>query len=249
MVLLRLLAVLLVAGAAGVRSQAPATNPSPSPPPSPTPTDWRTRDHSPGMCAMYGTCGHRRDGDPLACAANLPAAPPSPELATRLQAVCPSLWADRGGPAGRYCCTADQVDRIASDTQKALPFIVGCPACRHNFVQLWCLLTCSPDQAAFTNVTAIQTAPDSGAPNAVAEVEHWLAEEYGNQLYDSCKDVKFGAANVPAMSFIGGGARSGQQWLDFLGTLKDRRVPPLGAPIQIDFRPENSTPPGLSPMR
>ncbi len=31
-------------------------------------------------------------------------------------------------------------------TQKALPFIVGCPACRHNFVQLWCLLTCSPDQ-------------------------------------------------------------------------------------------------------
>ncbi|GIL73679.1 hypothetical protein Vretifemale_3814, partial [Volvox reticuliferus] len=227
-----------------VRALGPLPVPSTQPP-----ADWRTLDHSPGHCAMYGTCGHRRDGDPLACAANTIAPPPSDALASRLQTVCPSLWADRGGPAGRYCCTADQVDRIRTDTQKALPFIVGCPACRHNFLQLWCLLICSPDQATFTNVTAVQVAADTGATNALAEVDYWLTTVYGNELYDSCKDVKFGAANVPAMSFIGGGAHNGQEWLDFLGTCKDKRMPPLGSPIQINFRPENSTPAGLVPMR
>mgnify|MGYP001807376436 CR=1 FL=1 len=38
------------------------------------------------------------------------------------------------------------------------------------------------------------------------------------------------------MSFIGGGATNGQAWLDFLGTLKDKRFPPIGSPIQINFR-------------
>ncbi len=37
------------------------------------------------------------------------------------------------------------------------------------------------------------------------------------------QDVKFGSANVPAMMFIGGGATSFQQWLDFLGLAKDKR--------------------------
>ncbi|PNH04088.1 Oxygen-evolving enhancer protein 2, chloroplastic [Tetrabaena socialis] len=181
------------------------------------------------------------------CAANVESAPPDAPLAAALQSVCPSLWADQGGPAGRYCCTAGQVERIASDTQKALPFIVGCPACRHNFVQLWCVLTCSPDQAAFTNVSAVQQAYDTNA-TAVAELDHWLGREYVDGMYDSCKDVKFGAANVPAMSFIGGGARSGPEWLAFLGTLKDKRFPPIGSPIQINFRPDNTTPGGMAPL-
>ena len=32
-------------------------------------------------------------------------------------------------------------------------FLVGCPACNHNFKQFFCLLTCSPNQATFANVT------------------------------------------------------------------------------------------------
>ena len=71
-------------------------------------------------------------------------------------------------------------------TQRALPFIVSCPACRHNFVHLWCLLTCSPDQAAFTNVTAVQLAADNNA-TAVAEVDMWVEPAFADALYDSCK--------------------------------------------------------------
>jgi hypothetical protein len=38
------------------------------------------------------------------------------------------------------------------------------------------------------------------------------------------------------MSFIGGGATNYQEWLDFLGLVKDRRAMPVGSPFQQNFR-------------
>lgn len=137
------------------------------------------------------------------------------------------------------------MQKLGADTAKAAPFLAGCPACYHNFVHFWCALTCHPDQAAFANVTAVQPAHDDASVTAVAEVEYWVAEAFGQAFYGACKDVRFGAANTPAMAFVGGGAKDYQQWLDFLGMVKDQRVPPVGSPFQQNFRPENATPPGL----
>jgi hypothetical protein len=39
----------------------------------------------------------------------------SDELAKKLQATCPTLWAEAGGMAGKYCCTAVQIDKLAGD--------------------------------------------------------------------------------------------------------------------------------------
>lgn len=58
----------------------------------------------------------------------------------------------------------------------------------------------------------------------------WI-DDYKLGFYDSCKEVKFGAANTPAMSFIGGGAKNASQFLGFLG----KKNPPLGSPFQINF--------------
>jgi hypothetical protein len=376
---------------------------------------WATEHHEPGYCAMYDICGHRADGDPLNCANNTRAAPPSGELALTLQATCPTLWSERGGMNGTYCCTPRQVEVLQNNvraaagaggggiaalgararprgqgarprrrarrthavgrrprpaeqraaaqrpdsaapcssaappprrpfappaprrpspppppplqTQRALPFIIGCPACRHNFVHLWCVLTCSPDQAAFTNVSAVQAAADNNA-TVVAELEVWLDGGFSGALFDSCKvsgaglaragggaaasgrekgscrcrgahskrrqqqqelrratgaaaprwrrgraragpskplrplhsplqtptqDVKFGAANLPAINFIGGGAKTPQAWLEFLGEVKDKRVPPIGSPFQINFNPnktgDGAPPEGIAPAR
>ncbi|KAF6262418.1 multidrug efflux transporter AcrB transmembrane domain-containing protein [Scenedesmus sp. NREL 46B-D3] len=203
--------------------------------------------HEPGYCAMYGICGRRKDGDVLNCANNTQAQAASDELARKLQATCPTLWAEQGGTAGRYCCTAQQIDKLAGDTGKVAPFTVGCPACLHNFVQLWCFLSCSSDQATFTNVTHVQLAADNNE-TAVKEIDVWTSKEFTDSLYNSCKDVKFGAANLPAMNFMGGGAKDGQEWLEFLGEVKDKRVPPVGSPFQQNFNPTgNSTPAGITP--
>jgi hypothetical protein len=81
------------------------------------PSSWATEKHEPGYCAMYDICGHRADGDVLACANNTRAAPPSGELAATLQAVCPTLWSDLGGMNGTYCCTPRQVEVLANNVR------------------------------------------------------------------------------------------------------------------------------------
>ena len=61
---------------------------------------------------------------------------------------------------------------IALQIQIATIFLVGCPACAHNFKHFFCELTCSPDQSTFANVTDVQTADDT-KETAVAEVRAW----------------------------------------------------------------------------
>lgn len=78
---------------------------------------------------MRGVCGKRKDGDPLNCPANVPAAKPDPELAQALAQTCPSLWAQQGAEQGRYCCTADQVTSIATSVSAQCP-----PKCRTGHV-------------------------------------------------------------------------------------------------------------------
>ena len=64
----------------------------------------------------------------------------------------------------------------------------------------------------------------------VTELDHLVSDEYGSGFYDSCKDVKFGATNNNAMTFIGGGAKNYTDFLKFLG-----KKSLLGSPFQINF--------------
>lgn len=50
-----------------------------------------------------------------------------------------------------------------------------------------------------------------------------MTSTYGEKLYNSCKDVKFGSLNTRAMDFIGGGARNyqGTNYLRFCSIYVD----------------------------
>ncbi len=61
------------------------------------------------------------------------------------------------------------------------------------------------------------------------------------------QDVVYAAANMKAMSFIGGGAKNFQDFFEFLGMVKDKRVPPAGSPFQMNFPGESKTPRGMTP--
>ena len=39
-------------------------------------------------------------------------------------------------------------------------------------------------------------------------IEYYVSEEFGDGLYNACKDVKFGSMNTRAIDFIGAGAKS-----------------------------------------
>ena len=66
-------------------------------------------------------------------------------------------------------------------------------------------------------------------------------------LWWPLQDVVYGAANLKAMSFIGGGALDFRGFFEFLGTVKDARVPPAGSPFQMTFPGQAATPAGMAP--
>ena len=189
-----------------------ATPAQPSSPP--------TALHEPGRCALRGNCGSESFFSPqLPCPDNDAAETPDDETREKLVTICGAEWA-----YGNVCCIIDQVLALESNLKRADTLISSCPACRANFRNLFCQFTCSPDQSLFVNVT--KTVEKSGKP-MVTELDHLVSDRYASGLYDSCKEVKFGASNGRAMDLIGGGASNYSQFLKFLG---DKKL--LGSPFR-----------------
>lgn len=198
--------------------------------------DGSVSSHDENYCAMYGICGAREDGKALNCPAYVPATEPDALLSAKIQSLCPTL-------TGNVCCTTEQFSILRTQVQQAVPFLVGCPACLRNFLNLFCELSCSPNQSLFINVTSVA----EGSKNAtVMGVDFFVTEEYGSQLYESCKDVKFGASNTRAMDFIGGGAKSAEAWFSFIGRKAELFEP--GSPFAIHFNSTNDSPPPMQPL-
>lgn len=103
-------------------------------------------------------------------------------------------------------------------------------------------MTCSPDGSMFMNVTnAIRTVD---FPNvwSIESMSVFVDPQFGEEFFDSCKDVTFSQSNQPAMNFIGGGATN---YLDFLAYLGQKSI--IGSPFQINF-PAPPFEPAYMPM-
>lgn len=186
---------------------------------------------------MRGQCGSEGlFGASLPCANNTLAEDPTTEVRKKLVDICGASWNE-----GPICCAEDQLEVLKSNLKRADGLIASCPACRDNFVNLFCTFTCSPDQSLFVNVTTFK---EKNGKSLVTELDHLVSDKYGSGFYDSCKDVKFGATNGRAMDLIGGGATNYTGFLKFLG---DKKF--LGSPFQMNFpRPSEEKFPGMTAM-
>ncbi|EOX97437.1 hypothetical protein QUC31_015707 [Theobroma cacao] len=189
--------------------------------------------HSKEYCAMYDICGQRSDGKVLNCPYGTPSVKPDELFSAKIQSLCPSI-------SGNVCCTEDQFDTLRAQVQQAIPFLVGCPACLRNFLNLFCELSCSPNQSLFINVTSVS---EVNGNLTVDGIDFYISDAFGEGLYDSCKEVKFGTMNTRAIEFIGAGATNFKEWFEFIG----QKAPPgfPGSPYAIDFK---SSVPDLSGM-
>ncbi|CAN7137118.1 unnamed protein product [Brassica rapa subsp. narinosa] len=217
---------------------------------------------SAGYCAMYDICGARSDGKVLNCPFNIPAVKPDDLLSSKIQSLCPTI-------AGDVCCTETQFDTLRSQVQQAIPFIVGCPACLRNFLNLFCELTCSPDQSLFINVTSttkvykiifftqtlicleqhhqlayVQVQIKNNS--TVDGIEYYITDSFGEGLYESCKNVKFGSSNSRALDFLGAGAKNFKEWFAFIGQKAGVNLP--GSPYGIKFSPSPPVSSLMKPM-
>ncbi|KAM3743656.1 hypothetical protein ACB098_07G163400 [Castanea mollissima] len=187
--------------------------------------------HSEEYCAMYDICGERSDGKVLNCPYGSPSVKPDELLSAKIQSLCPTI-------SGNVCCTETQFDTLRAQVQQAIPFLVGCPACLRNFLNLFCELSCSPNQSLFINVTSIA---ELNGNMTVDGIDFYVTDSFGEELYNSCKEVKFGTMNTRAIDFIGAGARNFKEWFAFIG----QKAPPgfPGSPYAIGFKsivPESS---------
>ncbi|KAL5706153.1 NPC intracellular cholesterol transporter 1 [Ranunculus cassubicifolius] len=192
--------------------------------------------HSTEYCAMYDICGKRSDGKVLNCPYGSPSVKPDELLSSKIQSLCPTV-------SGNVCCSDAQFDTLRSQVQQAIPFLVGCPACLRNFLNLFCELTCSPNQSQFINVTSIAKV---GKNLTVDGIDFFITDAFSEELYNSCKDVKFGTMNTRAMDFIGAGATNFKGWLAFIGRQAPLGVP--GSPYAINFKPNAPESSGMKPM-
>uniref|UniRef100_A0A2P2MG81 Niemann-Pick C1 protein-like n=1 Tax=Rhizophora mucronata TaxID=61149 RepID=A0A2P2MG81_RHIMU len=113
-----------------------------------TPNATTGERHAAEYCAMYDICGRREDGKVLNCPYGSPAVKPDEILSKKIQSLCPTI-------SGNVCCTEAQFDTLRAQVQQAIPFLVGCPACLRNFLNLFCELSCSPQQSLFINVSSV----------------------------------------------------------------------------------------------
>ncbi|XP_027941539.1 NPC intracellular cholesterol transporter 1 [Vigna unguiculata] len=192
--------------------------------------------HSEEYCAMYDICGQRSDGKALNCPYGSPSVKPDDLLSAKIQSLCPTI-------TGNVCCTADQFDTLRVQVQQAVPILVGCPSCLRNFLNLFCELSCSPNQSLFINVTSIL---EVNGNMTVDGIDFYVTETFGEGLYESCKDVKFGTMNTRAIDFVGAGASNFEEWFEFLG----QKVPPgfPGSPYSILFKTATFDPSPMKPM-
>ncbi|XP_009384014.2 uncharacterized protein LOC103971663 [Musa acuminata AAA Group] len=189
-----------------------------------------------GFCSMYGICGQRSDGKVLNCPNRTHSVKPDELLSSKIQSLCPTI-------TDNVCCSADQFDTLRGQVQQAIPLLVGCPACLRNFLNLFCELSCSPNQSLFINVTSIKKVNGTLAVDAI---DFFVTHYFGEQLFNSCKDVKFGSMNTRAMDFVGAGAHNYADWLAFLGRQANLNEP--GSPYAITFRSNISDSTGMKPM-
>ncbi|XP_038715394.1 NPC intracellular cholesterol transporter 1 isoform X3 [Tripterygium wilfordii] len=192
--------------------------------------------HNEGYCAMHDICGARSDGKVLNCPYGSPSIKPDDLLSSKIQSLCPTI-------TGNVCCTEAQFNTLRSQVQQAIPFLVGCPACLRNFLNLFCELSCSPNQSLFINVTSVSKVNSNLTVNGI---DFYITDAFGEGLYDSCKDVKFGTMNTRALNFIGAGAENFKEWFAFIGRRADPNLP--GSPYAINFLPAVPESSGMKPM-
>ncbi|KAK4351829.1 hypothetical protein RND71_027347 [Anisodus tanguticus] len=145
---------------------------------------------------------------------------PDELLSSKIQSLCPTI-------TGNVCCTETQYDTLRSQVQQA-PYVEN--AYRKNECQ-------------FINVTSIAKVKKN---STVDGIDFFITDTFGEELHESCKDVKFGSMNTRAIEFIGAGAKNFREWYAFIGRRAPLGVP--GSPYAINFIPAAPESSGMKPM-
>nr|XP_054751603.1 NPC intracellular cholesterol transporter 1-like [Lytechinus pictus] len=203
--------------------------------------------HKEGYCMWYDQCGkdaltHKS----LNCLYNKPAKVLDDQAGLQiLEQLCPEMVAANKNET-KTCCSPSQLQTFQNNMKIPDETMSRCPSCYKNLVNIYCHLTCSPDQSIYVNATKTMPYPSTPPPaentihdkdsgqRSITEVSYYILNETAQAMFNSCKNVNFPSSNTKVLSLYCGsyGAAhcTAQRWLDFMGDKNNQQTP-----FQIDF--------------
>ena len=144
----------------------------------------------------YGQCEESSTtGKPLNCFYNGKAKSIDSQKSRDILAeLCPEL----AHKDGKVCCDYKQLLSLQSGLQSAQQMMTRCPACWKNFRELYCQMTCSPNNSLFLNASL------AADDKSIESIDFYVDEAFRDGLYNSCKNVIFPSSNQKIMNFMCG---------------------------------------------
>ena len=138
------------------------------------------------------------------------------ELYHLIQETCP-MYLQPG--KGKVCCDKAQMVTLSTQTKLPRQLFARCPACYRNFLDHFCKTTCDPDMSTFMDVQPDYLLYDTDIGKwYITQLEIYVSEEYAEELYDSCKDVRYPQASTKVVYIMCGSVSCDpHKWLNYLG--------------------------------
>jgi len=169
--------------------------------------DARNQDISvdEGHCIWYGR-EPGDDADKINYAYSGPAKPLNdPDATAVLKNICPDLYKDVQDKDPGFCCSVDQVHDMVFNFELFAAFFGRCPSCVKNLRNIFCFMTCDPHHSKFLRPNRTDVIDGM---QFITKLDVYVEEEYAQNLYDSCAEVKNPSSNCRAITTLCG------QWGD-----------------------------------
>lgn len=120
------------------------------------------------------------------------------------------------------CCDALQLRWLQSMMTVPDQLLGSCPACNHNFRNIFCNMVCSPKQSDFIAVTSTTSG------HSVTAIKYDVSTTFADGMYNSCKEVRLPSSGERAISVLCGRPSdkcSPKRLLDYIGNTNTGQIP------------------------
>ncbi|XP_075272433.1 NPC intracellular cholesterol transporter 1 [Opisthocomus hoazin] len=190
----------------------------------------------PQSCVWYGECGVASGDKRYNCAYDGPPIALPEDGYDLMQELCPGLFFGNVST----CCDVRQLQTLKNNLELPLQFLSRCPSCFYNLINLFCELTCSPNQSDFLNVTSTIPYYDpilKENKSSITELQYFIGERFANAMYNACKDVEAPSSNVKALGLLCGKDVkdcNATNWIEYMFSKDNGQTPFSIIPIFSD---------------
>ncbi|XP_010585114.1 NPC intracellular cholesterol transporter 1 isoform X1 [Loxodonta africana] len=188
-------------------------------------------------CVWYGECGIAAGDKRYNCKYSGPPKPLPKDGYDLVQELCPGFFFDNVS----LCCDVQQLRTLKDNLQLPLQFLSRCPSCFYNLMNLFCELTCSPQQSQFLNVTATNDYVDpvtNETKTNVEELQYYIGDSFANAMYNACRDVEAPSSNDKALGLLCGKdakACNATNWIEYMFSKDNGQTPFTITPVFSDL--------------